>query len=135
MLTPLRRCAAVLLLTLPLSACDSGVPEGQWINVYDPEDRIEITSSSAATVTAVFGEQLDFWPSAASAATDLGQQFADARRALMVFQRVEVSYRYEPKTGEVVFTSDTRGTRSLIFNKGDMMDDPSKSLRAYLLQK
>tara|TARA_R110002096_G_scaffold26689_4_gene82214 strand:- start:11 stop:382 length:372 start_codon:yes stop_codon:yes gene_type:complete len=120
---------------LPLAACDSGLPEGVWLNMYDKDDRIVVTSSTEAKVTALFGQPLDAWLQTTPSQSNFGQQIADAKRALAVFELVNVTYTVNSETGEVTFSSDTRGSRTVVFNGGDMMDDPRFTMRGYLLQK
>lgn len=130
---PTRRLVIACLLALPLAGCGDDLPKGDWIGIYDKDDRIEILGGGRARVTALRGKPLDAWIKTAPAATDLGRQFDEAERALAQFEMVEV--RYSVDGAAVTFTSDTRGSRVLRRGGDDVLIDESSALREYLWQR
>jgi hypothetical protein len=126
---------SALALPLPLSACGETLPEGTWLGIYDKADRIDILSPKTARITAIVGKALTDWYPTVPAATELGQQFDDAARALARLQMVDVGYSLDRKSGEVRFSHDIRGDRVLVRAGDDMLDDPASGLRSYLWQK
>lgn len=127
--------ALALFFALLLAACGPDVPQGVWKGVYDPEDRIEILSSTRARVTALRGERIDIWLDTSPGVDEFNRQIKAARRALAQLEMVDVAYDYDARRNMLVFTSEARGSRELSYNRTDIIDDPGSALRAYLLQK
>lgn len=118
-----------------VGGCGADTPQaGIWLGIYDKNDRIEILSADKARVKALFGKPIDAWVNRNPAASGFGQEIRDAENALATFEMVDVTYRYDKENDALVFKSETRGSRTLEYIGGDMMDD-KRTLRSYLLQK
>lgn len=129
----LASCLAVLAI---VGGCGgAATPQtGIWLGIYDKNDRIEILSADKAKVMALFGKPIDVWLNRNPAASDFGQGIRDAENALATFEMVDVTYRYDKENDSLVFESETRGSRTLEYIGGDMMDEKG-TMRSYLLQK
>ena len=110
--------SVLLLIISLLTGCGDGL-SGTYINLSDPQDRIEFTSGSTAKITAIQGQSLEVWEYGGSALTPLGKQFQDARRAMTNFETVEVEYEWDDK-GTIRFKAPGRGSRTVKVDKDRM---------------
>jgi hypothetical protein len=128
--------AAGFALLTALAGCGAAAPQaGTWLGISDKNDRIEILSGDKARVTALFGQPIDAWVNRNPAASGFGQEIRDAENALATFEMVDVTYTYDKENEALVFESEARGSRTLWYIGGDMMDDKRSTTRSYLLQK
>ena len=118
-----------------LGGCGKSTPQtGVWLGIYDKNDRIEILSGDEAKVMALFGKPIDVWVNNNKATSEFWQQMQDAENALATYEMVDVTYKYDKKNEALIFKSETRGSRTLWYIGGDMMDEKG-TMRSYLLQK
>lgn len=130
----LKLTSGFVVLTL-LGGCGNSAPQtGVWLGIYDKNDRIEILSGNEARVMALFGKPIDVWVNKNKAASEFGQLIRDAENALATYEMVDVTYKYDKKNETLIFKSENRGSRTLWYIGGDMMDEKG-TMRGYLLQK
>lgn len=124
----------LVVLTL-IGGCGKSTPQtGVWLGIYDKNDRIEILSGDEARVMALFGKPIDVWVNKNKATSEFWQQMQDAENALATYEMIDVTYKYDKKNETLIFKSETRGSRTLWYIGGDMMDEKG-TMRSYLLQK
>lgn len=112
-----RRVLPVLLALSLLAGC-GGRMSGVYVNLSDPKDRIEFTSSSTARVSALAGQGIDVWmPSAAR--DPITRQLQAAQAANQKIENVDVEYRF---LGDdtIQFSSEGRGSRMVRVENDDL---------------